>query len=269
MTRRFLSSALGVFGLDQLRHVAGQLGLRQRDVAVIVEVDAFEVLCRHELGQTFGQHDHAELLAVVLAGDHHVDDHVDDGIDVHDSPRARSPVLGSVMRFRGLEVVDQVLDAQDQAGLAGDGRAVGQPAGASAHGFDQEVHPAGLGVGQQVADLARQGLDGREVAEREVDAAVVVVDRLGNVDDRDPPFAGRKIFLEPLELVGRLERVVAADRDQCIDAQRRKRAMDRAELGGPLRDRRGAPARTRPCRGWCARFRSRCRECCGCASRFV
>ena len=50
-----------------------------------------------------------------------------------------------------------------------------------------------FGVGQQVADLAGQELDRREVAEGEVDAAVVVVDRLGDVDHLDPPFdsAGR------------------------------------------------------------------------------
>ena len=49
----------------------------------------------------------------------------------------------------------------------------------------EEVAAVRLGVGQQVADLAGQELDGREVAEGEVDAHVVVVDRLGQVDDGD------------------------------------------------------------------------------------
>ena len=129
-------------------------------------------------------------------------------------------VLGSVTVSVDLEIADQVFDAEDQARLAGDGRAVGQPAGASAHGFDQEEHPAGLGIGQQVADLARQGLDRREISEREIDSAVVVVDGLGNVNDRDPPLAGGQILLDSFEFVGGFERVVAADRDQCIDSER-------------------------------------------------
>ena len=160
---------------------------------------------------------------------------IDDLVDVHDLRRLLvAPVLGSVTVSSVIEVVGEVLDGEDQAGLAGDGRAVGQPAGAAAHGLDQEVHPARLGVGQQVADLAGQRLDGREVAEGEVDAAVVVVDRLGDVDHRDPRLVRGQVVLEPLELVGGLERVVAADRDQGIDAERRRAPMDRAELGGTL-----------------------------------
>ena len=78
-----------------------------------------------------------------------------------------------------------------------------------------------------------QELDRREIAEREVDAHVVVVDRLGQVDDGDSLRAGRQPILKHLELVGRLQRVVAADADQGIDAQRQQR-----------RHRRGAAART-------------------------
>ena len=80
------------------------------------------------------------------------------------------PVLGSVGLLAGLVLAGDVLDADHQAGLAGDGRAVGQPAGAAAHGLGEEVAAGRLGVGQQVADLAGQELDGREVAEGEVDA---------------------------------------------------------------------------------------------------
>ena len=55
-----------------------------------------------------------------------------------------------------LVLAGDVLDADHQAGLAGDGRAVGQPAGAAAHRLGDEVRPAGLGVGQQIADLLGQ-----------------------------------------------------------------------------------------------------------------
>ena len=151
----------------------------------------------------------------------------------HPAGRARAG-LGVGDGLLGHDVVDQVFDREHQARLAGDGRAIGQPAGAAAHRLDHEVHAAGLGVGEQVADLARQELDRGEVAEREVDSAVVVVDRLGNVHDGDSRGIGAQVVLEPLELVGGLQGVVAADRYQGVDAQRCERPMDRPKLGRPL-----------------------------------
>ena len=170
MTRRFLSSAFLVFGFDQLGHVAGQLGLRQRDVAVIVECHPFQVFAGMNWARpsastitpnSLPSFSRAIITSTIMSTI---------AIEVHDPPRAGRLGLGVGDGFGGLEITDQVFDAEDQARLAGDGRAIGQPACASAHGFDQEEHPAGLGVGEQVADLARQGFDRREVAEREVDA---------------------------------------------------------------------------------------------------
>ena len=77
-------------------------------------------------------------------------------------------------------------------------------------------------------------VDGREVAEREVDARVIVVDRLGQVDDGNPLAAGGQLLLEELELVGRLQRVVAADGDQGVDAHRHQRVVDRLQRRGAL-----------------------------------
>ena len=88
----------------------------------------------------------------------------------------------------------------------------------------RKIHAAGLGVGQQVADLAGQRFNRGEVAEREVDASVVVVDRLGHVNDGDMPLARRQEFLNAFEFVSGFEGVVAADRDQCIDFERRESA---------------------------------------------
>ena len=162
------------------------------------------------------------------------DDLIDDLVDHHDPTLARRAGLGVGQGFLGHQVVGEVFDGEDQAGLAGDGRAIGQPARAAAHRLDQEVHPARLGVGQQIADLAGQGLDGREIAEGEVDAPVIVIDRLGHVNHGDSRLFRGQVILEPLELVGGLERVVAADRDQGIHAQRGERPMDRAKLGRAL-----------------------------------
>ena len=54
-----------------------------------------------------------------------------------------------------------------------------------------EVAAVGFGVGQQIADLRGQDLHGREIAEGEVDARVVVVDRLGQMDDGNAAAARR------------------------------------------------------------------------------
>ena len=47
--------------------------------------------------------------------------------------------------------------------------------------------------------------------------------------------ARRQVLLEELELVGRLQRVVAADGDQGVDAQRHQGLVDGLQRGGPLR----------------------------------
>ena len=46
---------------------------------------------------------------------------------------------------------------------------------------------------------------------------------------------GGQLLLEELELVGGLQRVVAADRDQGVDAQRDQRVVDGLQRRGPLR----------------------------------
>ena len=79
-------------------------------------------------------HDHAELLAFGLFADpHRGHDPLDHFVDVHHAADFLAPVLGLTDLLAGLVLAGDVLDADHQAGLAGDGRAVGQPAGAAAH----------------------------------------------------------------------------------------------------------------------------------------
>ena len=170
-------------------------------------------------------------------------------VEVHDAADFLAAGLGIDRLFAGFVLAGDVLDADHQAGLAGDGHAVGQPAGAAAHALGEEVAAVGLGVGQQVADLGGEELDGREVAEGEVDAHVVVVDRLGQVDDRDAAAARRELLLEELELVGGLERVVAADGDQGVDAQRSTGRRRRSAAAPSARGRSGGRAPRRACPG--------------------
>ena len=201
---------------------------------MLVPRDAAQELLRQVLGEALGEDDDAEPLALPLAGTHDPDDVPDDLVQVHGASRARLARrrVGHLLVLA--EVALDVLDADHEAGLARDGGAVGEPAGGAAHGLGEEVALGRLGVGEEIPDLAGEGLDGGEVAEGEVDAEVVVVDRLGDVHHGDPPGALGQVSLEHLELVGGLERVVAADGDERVDLQRRERRVHGAERAGLL-----------------------------------
>jgi hypothetical protein len=62
----------------------------------------------------------------------------------------------------------------------------------------------------------------------------IVVDRLGQVHDGDPARARREPVLKQLEFVRRLERIVAADRYECIDVQGTKGVVYRPQRRRPL-----------------------------------
>ena len=58
---------------------------------------------------------------------------------------------------------------------------------------------------------------------------VIVVDRLGQMDDGKATCAGGQVVLEQLHFVGCLERVVAADRDQRVDLERTEAFVDASQ----------------------------------------
>jgi hypothetical protein len=83
--------------------------------------------------------------------------------------------------------------------------------------------------------LLGHDVDGGEEAEREVDAAVVVVDRLRQMDDVKPLGRGGELALVHVEEVGGLQRVVAADGDERVDFEIDERVVHVAEAGRLLR----------------------------------
>ena len=141
-------------------------------------------------------------------------------VDLHYGPLLRARFILDGLGFEKL--ANDVLDADYEAGLADDRRAVGQPAGAAAHRLDHEITPVRLGVGQQVADFPRQNFDRGKIAEGEIDTGIIVVDGLGNVDHADSPRRRRQRLLKLGEFVGRLQGVVAPDGDQRVDVKRRQ-----------------------------------------------
>jgi hypothetical protein len=93
----------------------------------------------------------------------------------------------------------------------------GDPAGVPAHDLDDQRTVVGLGRGVQPVDGLDRDRDRRVEAERVVGRAEIVVDRLGYADDRDALVG---------EAAGHAQRVLAADRDQSLDARVGERGPD-------------------------------------------
>ena len=115
--------------------------------------------------------------------------------------------------------VEGLLGDQHHAGAAGDAGVQRDPAGVAAHHLDDQHAVVRLGGRVQAVDRLGGDVDRGVEAEREVGAGQVVVDRLGHADDVDA---------EVGELGRHAERVLAADRDQRVDAVAGEVVLDAA-----------------------------------------
>ena len=104
--------------------------------------------------------------------------------------------------------------------------AVREPRGRAAHELANEARPSRLAVGEKVAELFREHFNGAEISERERNAFVVVVDRLGKVDDLNAFGVGRLAVHIELEFRGGRQGVVAADGDERVDSERAESLID-------------------------------------------
>ncbi len=100
----------------------------------------------------------------------------------------------------------------------------GDPAGVAAHHLDDQDAVVTVGRRVQAIDRLHRDVDRGVEAEGVVGGAEVVVDRLRHADDRHAVLA--------VEARGGSERVLAADRDQPVDA------VVLQPLGDPLPHRR-------------------------------
>ncbi len=105
--------------------------------------------------------------------------------------------------------VERALGHEDDVGAAGHAAPAGDPAGVAAHDLADDDAVVRLRGGVQAVDRLRRDLHRGLEAEGEVRRVEVVVDRLGHADGRE---ARRE------ELARDAERVVAADRDEHVDA---------------------------------------------------
>ena len=145
-------------------------------------------------------------------------------------------VADALDRERDLGDEDHVRAARD-AGVEGD------PAGVAAHHLDDQRALVALGRGVEAVDRAHRDVDGGVEAEGVVGGAQVVVDRLRHADDVEA------LLVEPRRDA---QRVLAADRDQAVDAialERLAHALDAALLldrVGPRRAEDRSAARQDP-----------------------
>ena len=161
-----------------------------------------------------------------------------------DDDRERpAAALAAAQVLADLLDVERALGHEDRVGAAGHAGVHGDPAGVAAHDLADDHAVVRLGGGVQAVDRVGGDLHGGLEAERVVGAGEVVVDRLRHADDVDA------VVGQPL---GHAERVLAADRDQPVEAV--------------LLERGARPSRSRPppCTGSCARCRGSCRRGAGC-----
>src|SRR3954454_3101735 len=142
-----------------------------------------------------------------------------------DDDRERPPVLVAVAdAVADLLDVERPLRDEDHVGAAGDAGIAGDPARVPPHHLDDDHAVVRLRRGVQAVDRIGGDLHGGLEAEGEVGAGEIVVDRL-----RDPDDVDAVVGQAPRDA----ERVLAADRDQPVEAvllQRRPDALDPALL---------------------------------------
>ena len=216
--------------------------IRFQAAVFVVGNAAFDLGERQVFANAFRDTDDAAFFAELDALFDGVGDTADEFVEQNDLTFLRIAVFVNeqfaslravgVFRAHQFRFIDDVFQTNAQGGFAGDGGTVGKPRGFTAHQLSDIVAVGRRGVEEQVAQLARHEINGREETEREVDAFVVIVDRLRQVDDADLLRVGTERILVELEFRSSRERVVAADGDQDVDAQRAECVVDRLHRSG-------------------------------------
>ena len=123
--------------------------------------------------------------------------------------------------------VERQLRDEDDVGAAGQAGVQRDPPRAAPHDLDHEVAVVALGGGVQAVDRLRGDVERRVEPEGDIGGAEIVVDGLGHADHV------QALGEQP---AGRPQRVLAADRDQPVEAMALKRLAYLIHAVGPLED---------------------------------
>src|SRR5690606_12859832 len=157
----------------------------------------------------------------------------------HDDRRVAGAEAGLHVLADAVDV-ERLLRDEDHVGAAGHAGVQRDPSGVTAHDLADEGPVVGLRGGVQPVDGLGGDVDRGVEAEGVVGARQVVVDRLGHADDLDVTVG---------QLLGDAKSVLAADRDQRVDAGGREVLLDAVdavldlERVRPRRAQDGATAR--------------------------
>ena len=127
-----------------------------------------------------------------------------------DDDRREAGLEAAPDQLADLLEVERLLRDQDHVGAAGEPGVEGDPAGVAAHHLDDQDPVVAVGGGVEAVDRLHRDVDRGVEAEGVVGRAEVVVDRLRDADDRDAVLG--------VKARGGPQRVLAADRDQALDA---------------------------------------------------
>ena len=100
---------------------------------------------------------------------------------------------------------------EDVVGGDGDAGEAGDPAGVPSHGLDDHDAAMAFGGGAEAVDCLGDDVDGVVEAEGEIGHLQVVIDRLGDSDDRQ--------LVGMMEALGDAQGIVAADCDEGVEPE--------------------------------------------------
>ena len=183
---------------------------------MIIPSNSFQVFCGEIFCHPLGNHDGSIGATFSLPRKHHVNHAIDDAFQCHDFSSFPGLLIHHFSIFKSTA---NILHTQNHACFTGNRSTIREPSRASSHRLTKEVSTTRSGIKIQIANLFRERFRSGEETKSEIDPGVVIVDGLGKVNDGKASRPFREPILEQLQFVGRLESIIATNRNECIHLQ--------------------------------------------------
>mmetsp|Transcript_7617 Transcript_7617/g.17519 ORF Transcript_7617/g.17519 Transcript_7617/m.17519 type:complete len:248 (+) Transcript_7617:959-1702(+) len=125
---------------------------------------------------------------------------------------------------------DNVFTRNDHVRFSSNRRAVRQPAGGAAHCLDHKITLGTHCIRAQILELLGNGSDSSEKAKSEVDAGIVIVNSLWDVDDAHALGVRRQALLVLVHVVRGPESAITANRNNCVQLEFHQRVIHILEV---------------------------------------